>query len=191
MSINDDLDAKIIALDKKREQDARPPKFSDEALALRFADLHADDLRYVAVWGKWLIWDGMRWQFDDTLAAYNLVRKVCRIAASQLNKGKTATALASAKTVAAVANLARSDRRLAATVDQWDTDPWLLNTPDGVIDLRTGKLRASRPADYMTKLTAVSPDENAQHRYGSRSSRKITDGDDDLIAFMQRMTVMP
>jgi putative DNA primase/helicase len=100
----------------------------------------------------------MRWQFDDTLAAYNLVRKVCRIAASQLNKEKTATALASAKTVAAVANLARSDRRLAATVDQWDTDPWLLNTPDGVIDLRTGKLRTSRPADYMTKLTAVSPD---------------------------------
>jgi hypothetical protein len=36
------------------EQDARPPAFSDEALALRFADLHADDLRYVAAWGKWL-----------------------------------------------------------------------------------------------------------------------------------------
>jgi putative DNA primase/helicase len=30
-----------------------------------------------------------------------------------------------AKTVAAVEMPARSDRRLAATVDQWDADPWL------------------------------------------------------------------
>jgi putative DNA primase/helicase len=187
VSINDDLDAKIIALDKRREQDARPPEFSDEALALRFADLHADDLRYVAVWGKWLIWDGMRWQFDDTLAAFSLVRKVCRIAAGQLNKEKTATALASAKTVAAVANLARSDRRLAATVAQWDTDPWLLNTPDGVIDLRTGKLRAHRPADYMTKLTAVSPDRKCATPVWLAFLAKITDNDSDLVAFMQRM----
>ena len=33
----------------------------------------------------------------------------------------------SAKTVAAVEMLARSDRRIAATVDQWDRDPWLFN----------------------------------------------------------------
>ncbi len=33
---------------------ARPPAFSDEALALRFAERHAIALRYVAAWGKWL-----------------------------------------------------------------------------------------------------------------------------------------
>jgi|SRR6516164_2517841 hypothetical protein len=26
--------------------------------------------------------------------------------------------------------------RRPATIEQWDADPWLLNTPDGVIDLR-------------------------------------------------------
>jgi putative DNA primase/helicase len=35
---------------------------------------------------------------------------------------------AKAKTVAAVVTLARSDRRLAATTDQWDRDPWSFNT---------------------------------------------------------------
>src|SRR5262245_32953032 len=30
------------------------PAFSDEALALHFADQYAKDLRYVAAWGRWL-----------------------------------------------------------------------------------------------------------------------------------------
>ena len=116
---NAELDAKVIELDTKREpEEPRPPAFSDEALALRFAELHANDLRYVAAWGRWLSWSGTRWQFDDTLGAYDLARKVCRAAAAQCNKQKVAAVLASAKTVAAVERLARADRRIAATVDQ-------------------------------------------------------------------------
>ena len=45
----------------------------------------------------------------------------------------------------------------AATTDQWDADPWLLNTPGGVVDLRTGADAPARPDDYMTKITAVAP----------------------------------
>jgi putative DNA primase/helicase len=71
--------------------------------------------------------------------------------------GKHAAAIASAKTVAAVERLARADRRLAAMIDQFDADPWLLNTPDGVLDLRTAKLRPHRAEDHMTRITAVGP----------------------------------
>lgn len=43
---------------RKKRKDLPPeaaeaPIFSDEYLALRFAGEHADDLRYVAAWGKW------------------------------------------------------------------------------------------------------------------------------------------
>ncbi len=38
------------------------------------------------------------------------------------------TALASAKTVSAVERLAKADRRIAATVDQWDADADTFNT---------------------------------------------------------------
>jgi len=62
-----------------------------------------------------------------------------------------------AKTVAAVEMLARSDRRLAATVEQWDADPWLFNTPKGTIELMTGVMREHRPQDYITKIAAVGP----------------------------------
>jgi putative DNA primase/helicase len=107
--------------------DPRPPAFSDDALALRFCDRHADNLRFVAAWGKWFRWDGTRWRQDDTLYAYDLARLVCRETAAECHGSVNAkAAIASAKTVAAVERLARADRRIAATIEQWDLDAWLL-----------------------------------------------------------------
>jgi putative DNA primase/helicase len=39
------------------------------------------DWRYVAGVGRWLVWDGLRWRTEDTLAATDLIRSVCRHAA--------------------------------------------------------------------------------------------------------------
>ena len=136
----------------------RPPEFSDDALASAFALQHEHDMRHVAAWGRWLIYDGMCWHFDETLHAFDLSRNICREAAiTCINKCSVKTALASAKTVYSVERLAKADRQLAATVDQWDSDPMLLNTPGGVIDLRSGASRMARPGDYMTKITSVAP----------------------------------
>ncbi len=165
--------------------DARPPEFSDEALALRFAERHADDLRYVAAWGRWLRWDGARWASDDTLYAFDIARAVCRVAAASAEKPHIKTALASAKTVAATVRLAKADRRLAATVGQWDRDIWLLNTPDGVVDLRTGDVRAHRPDDYATLITAVGPGGDCPTWLTFLA--EVTDGDAELQGFLQRL----
>jgi putative DNA primase/helicase len=89
----------------------------EDRIALDFSALHIDRLRYVAVWNKWLQWDGTHWVFEDTLRAFDLARELCRDA----NDAKH-------KTVAAVVGLARTDRRQAATTAQWDADPWLLGT---------------------------------------------------------------
>jgi putative DNA primase/helicase len=104
------------------------PEFSDDALALTFADRHARELRHVAKWGRWLKWDTARWQPDDTLNAFDRARVVCRAAALSTNKAKQGKELASARTVAAVERLARSDQRLAAAHEQWDADAWTFNT---------------------------------------------------------------
>ena len=168
--------------------EARPPAFTDEALALRFAEQHAGSLRYVEVWGRWLTWDKGRWHFDDTLAAYDLVRETCRTASAECNRESIAAALASAKTVAAVERLARSDRRLAATADQWDINPWLLNTPGGIVDLRTGKQSAHRADAYMTKITAVAPNEAHPTPVWEAFLQRVTGGDAKLVAFLKRMT---
>ena len=54
------------------------------------------------------------------------------------------TKLRSAETVAAVVNLARSNREIAAASTQWDRDPYLLGTPGGTVDLRTGDTARAR-----------------------------------------------
>jgi putative DNA primase/helicase len=161
------------------------PAFSDEALALQFAERHAGDLRFVAAWNKWLIWEGTHWRFEETLRAWDFARRVCREAATQCNKGKMASAIASAKTVYAIERLAHSDRWLAATVDQWDADPWLLNTPDGAIDLRTGQTRPHIHEDYFTKITAVGPRGDCPRFL--TFLKRIAGGDSDLISYLQRV----
>jgi len=165
----------------------RPPAFTDEALALRYAELHAGDLRYVATWARWLHWNGTHWRLDDTLQAFDFAREVCRETAAALahNKAKLAAVIASAKTVAAIERLAKADRRLAATSDQWDADPWLLNTPGGALDLKTGKIRPHDPNDHCTKSTTVSPIGDCPTWLAFLA--RVTGGDIDLQAFLQRM----
>ena len=181
--IHDILDAPATTF----EPDDRPPAFSDEALALEFATRHDDELRYVAKWGRWLLWDGQRWKFEDTLKAFDMARAVCREVASTCEKGGAlARGIAGAPTVAAVERLAKADRRLAATADQWDADPWLLNTPAGVIDLRTGKDRPHDRNDYITMVTAVAPGIGCPTWYDFLD--RVTGGDYELQGFLQRMT---
>ncbi len=183
------LDAKVVATDQARAQ--KPPDFSEEALALQFADQHADGLRYVAKWNKWLRWDGTRWQFDDTLFAFDRARELCRriaaqAIAAQANGGR-GQVIASHKTVAAVVALARADRRIAATVDQWDSDPWVLNTPDGVVDLLRAEMRPHQPTDYLTKVTGIAPDFDMPTPLWNKFLVRVTNEDPALIAYLQRM----
>jgi len=164
--------------------DPTPPQFSDVALANRFADKYGHKLRYVASWGKWLIWDSTYWRFDDTMQAFDMARDICQSASAECNEHAVSRRIASAQTVAAVEKLARADRRIAATVDQWDNDPWLLNTPGGVIDLRTRTLRLQMATDYMTKITSVAPGGDCP--IWADFLLKITANNDELIAYLQR-----
>ena len=167
------------------DKEAKPPTFSEDAIALKFTGIYGDDLRYVALWSKWLIWDGQRWAFDPTTNVYDLARAVCREEAARCEKEGEAKRMASLKTRAAVENLARYDRQHAATTDQWDRDPKLLNTPAGMVDLRTGNIRPHKREDYCTKITAVSPGGGCPK--WCEFLKRITDGDDDLQDFLRRV----
>jgi len=100
---------------------------------------------------------------------------------------KIAVAIASAKTVAAVERLARADRRLAATTDQWDADPWLLNTPAGIVDLRSGELGPHRADAFLTKQTGVTPDPACRTPIWEKFLARIMNNDPELVGFLQRM----
>jgi len=158
---------------------------TEDALALAFTRRYHRDWRYVAAWGRWLVWDGQRWRNEDTLAATDLIRSVCRQTALRADDRKLAAKLASSGTVGGVERLARADRRHAATTDEWDADPWLLNTPGGVVDLKTGRTRANDRADRMTKITTATPGGECPQWTAFLSN--VTGGDADLQAYLQRM----
>ena len=114
---------------------------------------------------------------------FGLARDVCSHAAALCNT--PAKRIASATTITAVERLARSDLRHATRHDDWDTDPFLLNTPGCVVDLCTGEAQPNRPGDMMTKQTAVTPGSGCP--LWRNFLHRITDGDADLEAFLRRM----
>jgi putative DNA primase/helicase len=119
------------------------------------------------------------------MLAFDLARVVCRQASAECPDPDVVSNIAAARTVAAVERLAKADRRLAATVDQWDADPWALNTPSGVLDLRGGTTRSHHPENYLTKVTAV-PAQGECPLWRS-FLQKVTNGNADLQLFLQRM----
>lgn len=160
-------------------------EFADDTLALTFTHQHGDNLRFTAEWGRWNLWDGHVWRMDSTLAVFDLARKICRAESARCTDERTAARTASAQTVSAVERLARADRRHAATVGQWDAQPWALNTPGGIVDLHTGIIRPARREDYCTKMTAVAPGGNCS--LWLAFLERITGGNQELQSFMQRM----
>ena len=170
-----------------------PPEYSEDALADQFSTKYADDLAYVSKWGRWMLWDGTRWTHDETLRTRDMARMVARGVASEaatrvdLGKkaGSIATKLSSAATISSIESLARSDRRHAVTAEQWDRDPWALNTPGGIVDLQTGTIRPARKDDYATKITRVAP--GGACPTWLQFLHVATAGNAELIEFMRRM----
>ena len=159
---------------------------SDDALALAFTERYKDSLRYTAAWNKWHERTASsRWREDTTLHVFEKARALCRDAAADIKSSKIRRVVASAHTVASVEKLARYDRKHAASPEQWDADPFLLCTPDGVVDLRTGEGRATKPEDYVTKQTAVSP--GGSHPRWDEFMRWVTGGDTEYAFFLQRV----
>lgn len=170
------------------EPEERSPAFSDDALALEFAQRHRNDLRYTALFGRWSRWTGQYWQSDETMEVFTMARKVCRDGAHEAehaDKDKEARMIASARTVAAVVSLARSDRRHAAVKEQWDADPWMLNTQTGILDLRNCVQRPHDPNAYCTAITSCGTADNCD--LWLEFLNRSMGGNQELIAFLQRV----
>jgi putative DNA primase/helicase len=100
-----------------------------------------------------------------------------------------ARGLRSAKRMHNVLIFAQSE--VGITSEMWDTQPWLLGTPNGVIDLRTGELRPGRPEEYIR--TIVPTEWTGLHTPCTRFERFLQEifeekaDREELIAFLQRL----
>lgn len=127
-------------------------------IAYALAEDYKDKLLYVHGIG-WHYWDGSRWKEDKTGRAVRAVLAVLRKKlADSLNNPdlrQDVRKCESANGIEGVLKIARSLPELAATPDQLDADPYLLNVANGTLDLHTMQLRSHDPADRITRRTAA------------------------------------
>jgi putative DNA primase/helicase len=175
----------IPAGGKKKKPAATGSVVTEGNTADAFTALHAEHLRFDHTRGKWSLWDGTRWKREETKLAYRWAHAEARRLAR--GKGSTVAVRAGKAAFAAgVERLAQAGEAFAVTHEIWDRDPWLLGTPDGVIDLRTGKTREARPEDYITRLTAVAPAASEDCPLWMAFLSEATGNDQGMIGFLQR-----
>jgi phage/plasmid-associated DNA primase len=82
-------------------------------------------------------------------------------------------------------DLAKSEPGIPVQPGQLDQDPWLFNVPNGTIELKTGKLREHRQADYITKICPTKYNAAAICPTWKKFLNDILQ-DADLVTYLQR-----
>jgi P4 family phage/plasmid primase-like protien len=163
--------------------------------------------------GRWYVWDGVRWVCDES-DVYRYACRLSDLIGEEARGFRARAAgyegsvdpadVAEAKKLSGIADALgkwalRSEMRatieaavglvrkmLTMDVGALDSDPWALNCLNGVVDLRTGRLRAHSPDDYITKLVPVRYEPEARCEVWDRALMEIMGGDAAMVAFLGR-----
>lgn len=160
----------------------------------RLVARYGHDLRYCYDFGKWLVWDGVRWALDRTGAALEHAKETAR---KMLAEAATLADKEDSRKLAAWSFRSQARDRLMAMLylaqpdvsvlpEQLDTYPWLLNVANGTIDLRTGQLRPADRVHLLTKQSPVVYDPHAMCLPFLAFLDRIFQGNAALIRFVQK-----
>lgn len=182
-----------------------PPPFEQEMTDTgnghRFVRLFQDRALFVPGMG-WHLWDGNVWRKDAVDDAFEMTQMVLiairdeQMAAEPESDHERALHrhyVSSSSLVhrKAMLQLASIDNRMKRLAGELDRDPLSLVVQNGTLDLKSGRLRASRPGDYNTQIAAVRYDEKATCPRWLEHIEKVTrtaagGRDQKLEAFIQR-----
>ena len=191
--------------------DLPPPSHDDVLAALARGELGDAELLAARWAGRiaydhaeqgWHTWTGHCWQRDerkqvDALPGTKLAALYLASAAdaAKSDDRKQADALSERarllwrrNRIANILHLAARQDALSLSGREWDAQPWLLAVKNGVIDLHTGDLRPGQPGDHLrTRAPTEWGGLDAPAPRWERFLSEVFDGDDDLIAFVQRL----
>lgn len=178
------------------------------ANAHRIVRSYGARLLYVPSLGWHVRDDGGPWRCDE-LAARKLVQGLGRLIAAEASgiaaeaaaeedkerreaRQKAATALlkwaASSESAKVLDHsLSMAAALLNCAAGELDADPDVLGTPNGVLDLRTGKCRPYVAADRITKVTNAEFDPSVEAPNWTRFVSEILGGDAELIEYVHRL----
>lgn len=172
-------DPVVVSLD-----DFRGIPVTEDMAARRFAILYDEKLVFDHSRGKWFRFNGSTWALQETPIAFHYARELCR----QLSAVSVGGAgLQKVRFSSGVETFARADPIFARTFRIWDNDPYLLGTPGGTVDLKTGNLRSSVVSEYISKSTTVVPDEFIDCPHWLRFLEQATNNDREMQHYLQQI----
>ena len=120
-------------------------KISHGALADAFLLNTGHNLRFDRDANCWYFFDGRCWQGNHNHLVLHAIENSLPVE------------LRNSHMIAGVEKSLRNRPKLSIRQRDWDPDPHLLNTPAGVVDLRTGDIMPSSPDFLMTRITSAAP----------------------------------
>jgi putative DNA primase/helicase len=168
---------------------------SDAGNSRRFVIDHGADVRYVAAWRRWFLWDGFHFRADDTnqvvLRAMTTARAIFDEAKHvgeedrQRRRAKHAIISQHQRAIRAMLDLASAQPEIAARPEDFDADPNLLGVANGVVDLRTGELLNDGARRLITKRVCVPFERDAVCPMFQTFIESILVNREDLQAFLR------
>jgi putative DNA primase/helicase len=162
-----------------------PPVITEDNVALAFLETHRGRLLYCHDEGTWFVWTGYQWKAERTDLVFEWIRQHVRVLTisqptSILQKCNKPSFVSGAE------KFLRADRVFATQSADWNVDHFLLGTPAGTLNLRTGEVYSPRPEDRITRLTAAVAAANADCPQWLKFLDDSTGGDVELIRFLQQ-----
>lgn len=169
-----------------------PENCTQIAMSNMFLEMHGKDIRFEHSWGKWIIWDGTRWKIDTTGQIMKRAKQVAESVWNIISEDTSllerhyefATSVSTKGYLKSMVDLAASDCAVSHT--ELNRDIWLLNCPNGTVDLRTGELREHRRADLLTYIAPTNFNPDAESYHFDRFLEDIFELQ-DLIDFNRRL----
>lgn len=182
--------APIIQLDDHRTTGGTSLAHSDDGNALNLIHDFGHLIRYSPERGRWLVWDGIKWVWQAR--GGDLVREYAKKVARRMPEDDKSTKShkKSALSAVGISNMltqASTDPAVTVRIDDLDAYPWELNTPGGIINLRTGALEPNNPEHLHTKVTACAPDTSAPTDVWDTFLTTTFPGNEELTGYMQRL----
>ena len=162
----------------------------------RFIRRHGFNVRYCAEEMTWLYWNFKRWVRDtagrmkqrakDTVKAMYDTLKELEDADQRDELYKWIKRSETNGQLEEMLKLAATDPSLVVHPHDLDAQPDLLCVGNGVVDLRSGGLLASKREWLLTRHTTTEYDPEARSLEWDEFLDSATDGDKELISFLQR-----
>ena len=141
------------------------------------------NVRFCHLFQKWLIWNGVRWQWDETGGAV-LLQEAARMVREMDDDGWARKCEARSK-LSNMLELAKQLRGVSVTPDELDRNQRLLGVANGTLNLVTGKLQEPNKDDLITMSSPVEFVEGAECPVFESFVEDVCLNDDLLVCYIQ------